>query len=99
MDTSKSQDKKCPLRNYGVIVVVRAAGDEPVLLKVIDDYGDLIELEGSQPGNTIRFPRHHVYTYNQEGFAALQRAYSNGDATELASIWGRSDKYEYNEEE
>jgi len=94
MDKIESQEQQCPTRNHDVIVMVRAAGDEPVLLSVVANDRDYIEMEGSQPGNTIRFPRSRVYSYNQTAFNALEVAYSDGDTARIKAHWNRCDIYD-----
>jgi hypothetical protein len=70
-------------------VVVRAWGDEPVVLflQAIDRTHAYVGQEGS--GKVIGLPHNQVFLFNQADFLALKNAYACGNVDKLSSIYSQ----------
>ena len=84
----------CPSRKMSVPVIVRAAGDEPVKLNIVNIEGHVAELVGADPRNTIGFPIELIYTYDEALFRQIADAYAAGNTTQLQKHWGQAIRYE-----
>lgn len=77
-----------------VEVIVRAARDEPVRLRAVGSVGDRIEVCGSVPELSIRYPDTWVYEFSVDEFAALRKAYEAGNAETLVALWSKQKRFD-----
>lgn len=68
-------------------VIVRAAGDEPVLMVALGRMGRQVEV--ARPGSdvSIEVPISYVFAYKPDRLAQLQEAYTSRDADRIAREW------------
>lgn len=68
-------------------VMVRAYGDEPVRMKVLESGPDstLVAREAGAP--SIGFPSSLVYAFDAALYAELRRVYEAGDSETLRGLW------------
>lgn len=75
------------------IVMVRAAGMEPVRLRAIESsssYVRVAELGGSA---SIYFPASDVFRFDDALFGQLKGAYGDGDFAKLSQLWNLAHGY------
>jgi hypothetical protein len=75
--------------NIATEVLVRAFGDEPVLLKAQTDHGEIVVFRESLE-NGIPYPRAYVYEWDAGLFAELRRAFEQHDQGMLNELWSRA---------
>ena len=68
-------------------VIVRAYGDEPVLLWVLKKNGDRVMVTNQEKTTTLSFPARSVFTFNDETLKRLKKAYKDNNLDQLSKIW------------
>jgi len=79
-----------------VIVLVRAYGDEPVLLRAEGSSKNSIIVVGDDPAKGLAFPESLVYFYDADLFDRLKDAFQRGDSVELLNLWKQADHFKWN---
>ncbi|MDZ4685504.1 MAG: hypothetical protein SH850_10610 [Planctomycetaceae bacterium] len=68
-------------------VIVRGFADEPVLLTAVGQCDDGIELVGADESMPVTLGGDWVYAHSQPLYSNLRRAYDDGRADDLETMW------------
>ncbi|OGT66201.1 MAG: hypothetical protein A2993_02460 [Gammaproteobacteria bacterium RIFCSPLOWO2_01_FULL_47_190] len=89
-----SSVKTNPDVNNHVKVIVRAYGDEPIILCVKSAGESTVEVYGDDDQKTINYPAQYVYKYDPHLYSSLKKAHNSNDKDTLATLWKNAAKYE-----
>lgn len=90
-----SSTNLCPNVTYHVKVLVRAYGDEPVVLKAVDGNAKTIEVVGEDESISLSYPAGYVYEFETDLFEKLNSAYRNQDHLYLQKLWKDAKQYKW----
>ena len=74
-------------------VIVRAYGDEPVVLQARSCKDGRVEVVGSDESKPISLPQDAIFSYSLTVFDRLKEAYVRGDSESLAHLWQTAPPY------
>ena len=78
-----------------VLVLIRAYGDEPVLLRAEGSGKSSINVVGDDPSKGLAFPESLVYFYDADLFDRLKAAFQQENAKELSSLWNKAEHFKW----
>lgn len=72
-------------------VLARASCGEPARLTAVGrGETGAIEVYGTDADKTIGFPAEDIFAFDQSLFSRLGKAFTDGDADRLVSLWGKA---------
>lgn len=93
-DYFMSSPELCPSVESYVEVIVRAFGEEPVVLKAKGGSESSINVFGLDEKKSLSYPIAFVYEYEPQLFEQLEAAYTASDKEKLSLIWQMAKHYE-----
>ena len=74
-------------------VIVRAYGDEPVVLQAHSCRDGRVEVFREDESKSISLPQDYIFSYSLSVFDQLKEAYARGDSESLANLWQAAPHY------
>ena len=85
----------CPGVTKFVIVLIRAYGDEPVLLRAMGAHKRSIAVVGHDQSDSVAFPAGSVYFYEAGLFDRLKAAFQRKNTKELSNLWSKAEHFKW----